>query len=169
MTLQKIRSRPPRDERQLCRCSTCMAQDPQGRWYSRSTVWRHARSNAQIMCDWALLTWRDCAEEHQVLAEEIDAPRRDARSQRPTDSFSRPEARTQDIAYFFLVVNEQVCLKYEPRTANARSGKYRKTSQRITQTMRWNLTATAGLMNLNRVFSTNFIWTARWLVSPIWL
>ena len=113
MPPQRIRSRPPRDKRQLCRCSRCIARNPQGRWYNRSTVWRHAHSDVQTIRDRALLTCRDCAEEHQVLAEEIEAHRRDARSQRLADSFSRPDAYTQDIADFSSVIDEQVSLEEE--------------------------------------------------------
>ena len=107
--------------------------------------------------NWALLTCRDCAEEHQVLAEEIDAHRRDARSQRPADSFSRPEACTQDIADFSLIVDEQVCL--EDELGNGERA-LRQVSEDLTtdsSTVRWDLTTTTGLENPNRVVSINSI------------
>ena len=64
-------------ERQRCQCSKCIASNPQGRWYNRSTVWRHQHIDNARQRNRLILTCRDCEEEHQVPADEIDAHRRE--------------------------------------------------------------------------------------------
>ena len=113
MPPQRTHSRTPRDKRQLCRCSKCIARNPQGRWYNRSTVWRHAHNDIEAIRDRAFLTCRDCTEEHQVPADEIDAHRRDARSQRLADASSRLDDYTQDAADFSSSVDEPECIEEE--------------------------------------------------------
>ena len=113
MPPQRTQTRPPCDKRQLCKCSKCIAKNPQGRWYNRSTVWRHAHRDIQTTRNRAFLTCRDCAEEHQVPADEIEAHRRDTRSQRSTDAFLKRDAYIQDIADFSSAFDETECLEEE--------------------------------------------------------
>ena len=77
MPVQRTRANLSRSERQRCQCSKCIASNPQGRWYNRSTVWRHQHLDNACQRNRLLLTCRDCEEEHQVPAVEIDAHRRE--------------------------------------------------------------------------------------------
>jgi hypothetical protein len=91
--------------RQLCTCSQCIAVNPQGRYYTRTTVWRHQQLEVQNLRDRRLFTCRDCLEEHQVPATDIDAHRLEIRLRRGNNQ-DHLEAATQEVPDFSSVLDE---------------------------------------------------------------
>jgi hypothetical protein len=104
MPPHRTQPRLPRDVRRLCRCHRCLASNPDGRWYNRSTVWRHNNTNIQAVRNRNVLVCRDCPEEHQVLASEADAHQQDvqrcqqsARVAAADAAFSTPNLDPDDV------------------------------------------------------------------------